>query len=694
MKYRRLVVENFRPFYGSHELEFSTDPQRPVTLIFGANGGGKTTLLTAMYWCLYGSTKVDPNTSEDEKRLFNNLAQKNLANGKSDEMSVELELAREDIRWRIKRSLKLAKDANGNKTWTPKLELKEINDGIPTEHKANQQFYINQLLDEVLGEFFFHAAETLQFPFKNEAASRRRLRDCLYKIGGQGELDSVVTQAGKAVDVLRADRARVAQRQDAHSEVEAEMNRINREIETLDTDLAGAEAELGPLEQRLQRSMAVLENVEMFAPKVEALRAAQGALHLAEEGLKRIRGEQAGGTSDLWKVQAQPLMGAFFDWFGPRVGEFPRIVNQNLILHMEKTGRCICGHEIGADELEEVRAMAGEGDDTAARRLTGLYDLSKDWGEEAENVKRTYEQGRADLAAAVDAVDAAKETVEAATADLAALGVAPQQELAALQANVAEDSQEVGRLRGLIEEWMKKKLELEHERGDWARRNIANASEELKVAEAEVLAAEMVKQLASSLKDTHAALCRPQLETWMNAAYWADKVSRKIRIDEDWNVSTYDESGEDEFDVGGGGAETTLLTYAFAAATAKLIPAFKSAGIEAIPENEQVQEVETIPLVVDAPFSSLGVNYQRTVADKLPQAANQLVLFNEATPLKPFVTMGEAGKIGKLYSVKFTGELKEEAQQRTFEFGGEEITYLVDSTEDGRSEVVHHTFAF
>jgi DNA sulfur modification protein DndD len=180
----------------------------------------------------------------------------------------------------------------------------------------------------------------------------------------------------------------------------------------------------------------------------------------------------------------------------------------------------------------------------------------------------------------------------------------------------------------------------------------------------------------------------------MNEAYWATKVSRKIRIDEDWNVSTYDESGEDEFDVGGGGAETTLLTYAFAAATARLIPAFKSAGIEAIPENEQVQEVETIPLVVDAPFSSLGPIYQKTVANKLPQAANQLILFNEAIPIKPFETMGKAGRIGKLYSVKFTGKLEEDAWPRTFEYGGEEITYLVDSAEDGRSEIFHHTFAF
>jgi DNA sulfur modification protein DndD len=180
----------------------------------------------------------------------------------------------------------------------------------------------------------------------------------------------------------------------------------------------------------------------------------------------------------------------------------------------------------------------------------------------------------------------------------------------------------------------------------------------------------------------------------MNEAYWATKVSRKIRIDEDWNVSTYDESGEDEFDVHGGGAETTLLTYAFAAATAKLIPAFKSAGIEAIPENEQVQEVETIPLVVDAPFSSLGPIYQRKVADKLPQAANQLILFNEATHMEHLKTMAQAGKIGKLYSVKFTGNLDEDAWPRIFEFGSEEITYLVDSDEDGYSEVFNHTVAF
>ncbi|MDP7066066.1 MAG: hypothetical protein QF637_00415, partial [Acidimicrobiales bacterium] len=515
--------------------------------------------------------------------------------------------------------------------------------------------------------------------------------------------DSVVDQTRKATDVLRADRTRVADRQAQHSRIEDEIDRVNSEISKIDEKIVEKQNELDELEPVLTRNMAILQNVEAFAPFVDALQTARGLLTVAEEGLKIARRAQRGGTTDLWMVQALPMMEEFFGWFGPRAGEFPRIVNQNLILHMETTGRCICGHEIGPGELEAVRAMAEVGDDSASRRLTSLYDLSRDWGDKAKGARDTYEEVEAELAAAYEQGQIARAALTQAQTDLDNMGDQPLQDHHNLRQNVLDQTRAQGELRALIEANTKRKAELEHERQEFTRRNIANASEELKGAEATLLAAEMVKNLASTLKEIHAAACRPKLEKWMNENYWVDTENRVIRIDEDWNIRTYDKQPDGTLlPVPGGGAETTLLTYAFAAAASKLIPAFKGAGREAMPNDQQVREAETIPLVVDAPFSSLGDNYQKTVARLLPLATSQVVLFNEASHLNRFTDMGEAGRIGKLYSVKFTGDLVEVGPDgeprnmtKTFDFGGEEITYLVKVPDVvGSSEIVAHTFAF
>jgi hypothetical protein len=66
----------------------------------------------------------------------------------------------------------------------------------------------------------------------------------------------------------------------------------------------------------------------------------------------------------------------------------------------------------------------------------------------------------------------------------------------------------------------------------------------------------------------------------------------------------------------------------------------------------------------------------------LPASVDQLVLFNEATHLPHLGVMHESGVIGKLYSVNYSGPLEEmegEDLKTTFEFAGQEITYLEDS---------------
>ena len=53
MLLKKLYLTNFRPFKGEHEIEFSVDPEKNVTLVMAENGAGKTTLAQAFQWVLY-----------------------------------------------------------------------------------------------------------------------------------------------------------------------------------------------------------------------------------------------------------------------------------------------------------------------------------------------------------------------------------------------------------------------------------------------------------------------------------------------------------------------------------------------------------------------------------------------------------------------------------------------------------------
>ena len=50
----KLEMCDFRQYIGLQEVEFSTDSEKNVTVLIGVNTSGKTTIIRAFEWCLYG----------------------------------------------------------------------------------------------------------------------------------------------------------------------------------------------------------------------------------------------------------------------------------------------------------------------------------------------------------------------------------------------------------------------------------------------------------------------------------------------------------------------------------------------------------------------------------------------------------------------------------------------------------------
>ena len=65
----KIILRNFRVYYGSNELNLSIDPEKNVSIISGQNGFGKTSFLTALVWCLYG--KYMPDVDERYRKEIN-----------------------------------------------------------------------------------------------------------------------------------------------------------------------------------------------------------------------------------------------------------------------------------------------------------------------------------------------------------------------------------------------------------------------------------------------------------------------------------------------------------------------------------------------------------------------------------------------------------------------------------------------
>ena len=73
MIFKEASFKNFRLLSDVH-ISFSTDEDKPLTVIRGENGFGKTTLLDALRWAFYGESSLD---SDYKIADSNQLSQRN-----------------------------------------------------------------------------------------------------------------------------------------------------------------------------------------------------------------------------------------------------------------------------------------------------------------------------------------------------------------------------------------------------------------------------------------------------------------------------------------------------------------------------------------------------------------------------------------------------------------------------------------
>ena len=78
---KSLILNDFRQYIGHQTIEFSTDPERNVTVLIGINTAGKTTLIRAFEWILYNKNEFK------DKVLLNSEVAENMSEGETHTVS-------------------------------------------------------------------------------------------------------------------------------------------------------------------------------------------------------------------------------------------------------------------------------------------------------------------------------------------------------------------------------------------------------------------------------------------------------------------------------------------------------------------------------------------------------------------------------------------------------------------------------
>ncbi|MDJ0555121.1 MAG: AAA family ATPase [Microcoleaceae cyanobacterium MO_207.B10] len=143
LKLRSIRLKNWK-CYQNQEIKFNLNTDKQIWIVFGQNGFGKTSLLEAIQWCLYGAKVISDSKLLDH---FNRVIVKKNPNL---EISVELVFEHNGDIYNISR---VAKREIQGETVRAKVELPVINKNGKNIRDVPEK--IEELLPNSCKEFFF-----------------------------------------------------------------------------------------------------------------------------------------------------------------------------------------------------------------------------------------------------------------------------------------------------------------------------------------------------------------------------------------------------------------------------------------------------------------------------------------------------------------------------------------------------------
>ena len=254
MKLLRAKFQNFR-LLRDLELHFSSDADRKLTVIRAANESGKTTILNALQWALYGDSAL-PGRGE-EYRLH--PIDWNASDGKRVPIiaTVDFELTTSRQGRETRRQYRIVQSANEEiDSSTPRspstMKLYALNDTGASPIDSPEAFINDELPPNLRDVFFTDGDRALSFIEADVARStkRERVQRSIRSLLGLG----VIEDAIKHVRNAESDVNRQAKQIEAGGELNkaaSDLEEINSNIENLENNLEDAKQQFSTLEDEI-----------------------------------------------------------------------------------------------------------------------------------------------------------------------------------------------------------------------------------------------------------------------------------------------------------------------------------------------------------------------------------------------------------------------------------------------------------
>lgn len=349
MRIKRLKVKNFRQFKDEQTLDFPYSEEKSIVVIHGDNGAGKTSLLNAFKWALYGEVDFDTG----DANIANDGALAEIADG--DRVSVEVRLDFDDgnNKYYVCRKQMFRKEGSkAVRVAESELEVSAVGNDRETRLIDNPTATINQIMPQNLqGYFFFNGERIEKLAYSSRADDVKRAIKDLMGL-------TIIERAIKHLDW----NARKVLRKDISGSQSEELRAVVEELDVKASAKEEKEKFWGELKKNVVESDKEIEDLNVILRNSDLVSELQEQRDSREDELSDCRNqEQQLRTRRKELISNKAFLGLGESVFAEAAelieaerskGHLPVKIRKTLVEDLLEKQRCLCDRSLQKDTAE------------------------------------------------------------------------------------------------------------------------------------------------------------------------------------------------------------------------------------------------------------------------------------------------------------------------------------------------------